>query len=108
MERRSSSRDGTSFEVTLLGTHPDGRGKVIVVMNNDPEKDPTLFAGVKRLYYGRWTYKFEEAARRGAFFHPAHNWFVSAAHEDADIDAGLAAAEAGMKAVVSEFGRDSA
>jgi Zn-dependent M28 family amino/carboxypeptidase len=44
----------------------DVRGKVLLVMNNDPEDDPALFAGTTRLYYGRWTYKYEEAARRGA------------------------------------------
>jgi Zn-dependent M28 family amino/carboxypeptidase len=44
----------------------DLKGKVLLVMNNDPESDPALFAGATRLYYGRWTYKFEEAARRGA------------------------------------------
>jgi len=48
-----------------------------------------------------------EAARCGAFLHPAHNWFVSAAHDDSDIDAALVAAEAGMAAVAAEFGRDS-
>ena len=35
-------------------------------MNNDPEDDPALFAGKTRLYYGRWNYKYEEAARHGA------------------------------------------
>ncbi len=44
----------------------DVRGKVVLVMNDDPSSDPSLFAGTTRLYYGRWTYKFEEAARRGA------------------------------------------
>jgi len=44
----------------------DVRGKVLLVMNNDPSDDPALFAGKERLYYGRWTYKYEEAARRGA------------------------------------------
>ena len=44
----------------------DVRGKVVLVMNNDPESDPELFAGKRRLYYGRWSYKYEEAARRGA------------------------------------------
>lgn len=44
----------------------DVRGKVLLVMNNDPAQDPSLFAGKTRLYYGRWSYKFEEAARRGA------------------------------------------
>ena len=44
----------------------DVRGKVLVVMNNDPEGDPDLFAGKTRLYYGRWDYKYEEAAKKGA------------------------------------------
>jgi Zn-dependent M28 family amino/carboxypeptidase len=44
----------------------DVRGKVLLVMNNDPSDDPSLFAGNTRLYYGRWTYKYEEAARHGA------------------------------------------
>ncbi len=44
----------------------DVRGKVLLVMNDDPSDDPTRFAGKTRLYYGRWSYKFEEAARRGA------------------------------------------
>lgn len=44
----------------------DLRGKVLLVMNNDPADDPELFAGQTRLYYGRWSYKYEEAARRGA------------------------------------------
>jgi glutamate-1-semialdehyde 2,1-aminomutase len=47
------------------------------------------------------------AARHGAFFHPAHNWFVSAAHEDGDIDQALDAAEAAMAAVVAEHGQDA-
>lgn len=41
-------------------------GKVLVFMNNDPESDPTLFAGKRRLYYGRWDYKYEMAAKLGA------------------------------------------
>ncbi|MFT4843701.1 MAG: Zn-dependent M28 family amino/carboxypeptidase [Planctomycetota bacterium] len=44
----------------------DVRGKVLLVMNNDPSTDDEVFAGKTRLYYGRWSYKFEEAARRGA------------------------------------------
>jgi Zn-dependent M28 family amino/carboxypeptidase len=44
----------------------DLKGKVLIVMNNDPEKDPNLFAGARRLYYGRWDYKYESAARQGA------------------------------------------
>jgi Zn-dependent M28 family amino/carboxypeptidase len=41
-------------------------GKVLVMMNNDPDWDPKLFAGKRRLYYGRWVYKYESAARQGA------------------------------------------
>ena len=48
------------------------------------------------------------AARHGAFFHPAHNWFVSAAHQDADIDVALGAAEVAMAVVAETFGKDHA
>ena len=41
-------------------------GKVLVIMNNDPDWDPDLFAGDTRLWYGRWDYKYLSAARQGA------------------------------------------
>ncbi len=44
----------------------DLRGKVLLMMNNDPDWDPDLFAGDTRLWYGRWGYKIESAARQGA------------------------------------------
>jgi len=47
----------------------DVKGKVVMVMVNDPgfwSGDTTLFKGKTMTYYGRWTYKFEEAARQGA------------------------------------------
>lgn len=44
----------------------DLHGKVLLMLNNDPDWDPKLFAGKRRLYYGRWTYKYESAARQGA------------------------------------------
>ncbi len=44
----------------------DVRGKVLLMLNNDPDWDPQLFAGNTRLYYGRWSYKYESAARQGA------------------------------------------
>jgi Zn-dependent M28 family amino/carboxypeptidase len=44
----------------------DLKGKVLVMLNNDPDWDPKLFAGKRRLYYGRWMYKYESAARQGA------------------------------------------
>jgi Zn-dependent M28 family amino/carboxypeptidase len=48
----------------------DLKGKVLLVMNNDPDHsaagDPALFAGKTRLYYGRWDYKYDTAAKQGA------------------------------------------
>ena len=44
----------------------DLTGKVLLMLNNDPDWDDALFAGKRRLYYGRWTYKYESAARQGA------------------------------------------
>ena len=44
----------------------DLKGKILVMMNNDPEDDPELFAGKRRLYYGRWDYKYHKAAEMGA------------------------------------------
>ncbi|MDH4107539.1 MAG: M28 family peptidase [Gammaproteobacteria bacterium] len=44
----------------------DLAGKVLVIMNNDPDWDPELFAGETRLWYGRYDYKYLSAARQGA------------------------------------------
>ncbi|MBA2339750.1 MAG: M28 family peptidase, partial [Pyrinomonadaceae bacterium] len=51
------------------GTPEDYRGKILVMLVNDPpatEAESNLFGGRALTYYGRWTYKYEEAARRGA------------------------------------------
>ena len=47
----------------------DVAGKTVVILVNDPgyaTKDPDVFNGNAMTYYGRWTYKYEEAARQGA------------------------------------------
>jgi Zn-dependent M28 family amino/carboxypeptidase len=45
----------------------DVKGKVVlVIVNEPPSKDPKFFNGEALTYYGRWTYKFEQAARKGA------------------------------------------
>ena len=47
----------------------DVKGKTVVMLVNDPgfaSGDETLFKGNAMTYYGRWTYKFEEAGRQGA------------------------------------------
>lgn len=45
------------------------KGKTVVILVNDPgfaTQDPALFNGNAMTYYGRWTYKYEEASRQGA------------------------------------------
>ena len=45
----------------------DVKGKVLLMLVNEPPSDdPKFFAGKALTYYGRWTYKYEEAARKGA------------------------------------------
>jgi Zn-dependent M28 family amino/carboxypeptidase len=47
----------------------DVKGKIVLMFVNDPPappREPTLFGGPALTYYGRWTYKYEEAARQGA------------------------------------------
>ena len=51
------------------GKPEDYRGKILVMLVNDPPatpEEPNLFEGKALTYKGRWTYKYEEAARRGA------------------------------------------
>jgi len=51
------------------GSAADYKGKVLVMLVNDPpatSDEPNLFQGRALTYFGRWTYKYEEAARRGA------------------------------------------
>lgn len=45
----------------------DVRGKILLIINNDPDTgDPDFFGGRARLYYGRWDYKYDQAAKMGA------------------------------------------
>src|SRR5437588_4279020 len=51
------------------GPAEDYRGQILVMLVNDPpatKDESELFGGRRLTYYGRWTYKYEEAARRGA------------------------------------------
>jgi len=77
VQKRDASVDGA--EVVFVGygivapeygwddyKDVDVSGKVLLMMNNDPESDPNLFAGKTRLWYGRWDYKYEIAAKKGA------------------------------------------
>jgi Zn-dependent M28 family amino/carboxypeptidase len=49
------------------GKEIDLKGKIaLVIVNEPPSNDEKFFKGAALTYYGRWTYKYEEAARRGA------------------------------------------
>lgn len=51
------------------GNAQDYKGKVLMILVNDPPattEEPNLFGGKALTYFGRWTYKYEEAARKGA------------------------------------------
>ena len=51
------------------GKPDDFRGKILMILVNDPpatSSEPNLFGGKALTYFGRWTYKYEEAARKGA------------------------------------------
>ena len=90
----------------------DVKGKIVIAMVNDPGfYDASLFRGRNMTYYGRWTYKFEEAERQGAagllVLHneaaASYGWKVCQASEEAcrkmfelsglDFDATIAAAK---------------
>jgi len=78
--RESSSLDGSELVFVGYGivapeydwndyANVDVEGKTVVALVNDPgfiTKDPDFFQGNAMTYYGRWTYKYEEAGRQGA------------------------------------------
>ena len=72
----------------------DVKGKIIIAMVNDPGfYDASLFQGKNMTYYGRWTYKFEEAQRKGAagclVLHntaaASYGWNVAANHTGSNL-----------------------
>jgi glutamate-1-semialdehyde 2,1-aminomutase len=76
-----------------------------VLKQTGPAQMPTvLFADDPQVEKGRLF--TSEALRGGAWLHPQHNMFLSAAHTDADIDRALQATDAAMAVVRKHFGRD--
>ena len=72
----------------------DVKGKIVIAMVNDPGfYDASLFQGKNMTYYGRWTYKFEEALRQGAagclVLHntaaASYGWNVAANHTGSNL-----------------------
>ena len=58
----------------------DVTGKVVLMLNNDPDWDPDLFEGDRRLWYGRWDYKYQMAAKKGAVGAVIHHTRPSAGY----------------------------
>lgn len=109
----------------------DVKGKIVLVMVNDPgfgSGDSSLFRGKTMTYYGRWTYKFEEAARQGAkgcliihnteaasypFSVVQNNWNTSRLHLDnrgkneKNCDVIGWVSDAAAKRILSSAGQDS-
>ena len=70
-----------------------------------PDAMPFMSFAEETNFYRSQTF-CKEAIRRGAFFHPHHNWFLSAAHTPADIDETLAIADAAFEIVREEYPPD--
>ena len=80
----------------------DVKGKILVVLINDPDFEADLgrrFDGKAMTYYGRWTYKYEEAARRGAAG-------VLVVHETAPASYGWATVKNSNTAAILDIMRD--
>lgn len=89
-------RDGLAAQASAHGQ---------VLKQTGPAQMPTvLFADDPEVEKGRLF--TAEALRGGAWLHPQHNMFLSAAHTDADIDRALQATDSAMAAVRKSFGRD--
>jgi glutamate-1-semialdehyde 2,1-aminomutase len=89
-------RDGLAAQATAHG---------LVLRQTGPAQMPAvLFADDPDVEKGRLF--ASEALRGGAWIHPQHNMFLSAAHTDADIDRALQATDGAMTAVRKSFGRD--
>lgn len=92
MERAGQRlRDGIAAQAAAHGLTVNQTGPVqMPFMTFEGDHDYRLAS--------HWT---EIAARHGAYFHPMHNWFLSAAHTDADIDRALEATEAAFASVAT-------
>ncbi len=85
------------------GIHRQSREYGVEVRQTGPVQIPYLsFPG--DVAFARALVFCGAAAHNGAILHPAHNWFLSAAHTDDDIDRALEATESGFKAVRAKFG----
>ena len=103
--RSENAFDSMSATGTRLreGLAAQAESHGLAIKQTGPVQMPFLtFVGDRT--YERANVWSAETVRRGAYIHPRHNWFISAAHTDDDIDRALEATDAGFAAVVAEFG----
>jgi glutamate-1-semialdehyde 2,1-aminomutase len=97
MEREGRRlRDGLAAQATAHGLRVNQTGPVqmpFLSFANDPEREKANL----------WT---TECVRGGVIIHPWHNWFLSTAHTDDDIDAALLVTDAAFAATRAHFGSD--
>ena len=88
MERTGQRlRDGLAAQADAHGVTINQTGPVQMPLMTFAGDDDFALAGI-------WA---DVAARNGAYFHPWHNWFLSAAHTDADIDEALVATDLALR-----------
>ena len=86
------------------GLEAQAKANGLVIKQTGPAQMPTvLFADDTNVEKGRLF--AAESLRGGAWVHPQHNMFLSAAHTEADIDRALQATDGAMAAVRKNFGR---
>jgi glutamate-1-semialdehyde 2,1-aminomutase len=96
MERTGQRlRDGLERQAAAHGVRINQTGPVQMPLMTFADDVDFGLAGI-------WT---DVAAQRGAYFHPWHNWFLSAAHTDDDIDAALVATDEAFAAVADALSR---
>jgi glutamate-1-semialdehyde 2,1-aminomutase len=96
MERTGQRlRDGLAGQAVSHGVRINQTGPVQMPLLTFPDDVEFELANA-------WT---DTAARRGAYFHPWHNWFLSAAHTDDDIDTALMATDEAFAAVAAILAR---
>jgi glutamate-1-semialdehyde 2,1-aminomutase len=92
---------GTRFRE---GLDQQARSLGLAITQTGPPAIPFMTFDADQGAFQRSRVFCSEACRRGVFLHPIHNWFLSAAHKEADIDEALAVTEIAFGIVKEQFG----
>ena len=92
---------GTRFRE---GLDQQARSLGLAITQTGPPAIPFMTFDADKGSFQRSRVFCAECCRRGVFLHPIHNWFLSAAHKEADIDEALAITEVAFGVVKEQFG----